>query len=799
MRGTVPEVYRFGRFLLNPYTYTLYHADDEVPLAPKSFEVLLYLAQNPGRPVTKEEVLKAVWPDAFVEEANLAQHIFRLRKILESDPDNGNLIRTLPGRGYLFTADVSREIAPSMAAQEENAEFSHLGAASETANGIAVERWRERTHVIVEEMAPGPAAAPRPAAGSINRRRAIATAALLAVAALAGWAAWRFYWRPVPREYRQIVLADFINSTGDTTFDQTLKRALDIDLAQSPYMDVLSDREEVNTLRLMGRRGGTPISPDIATEICVRTNREVLLAGAIAALGSRYLLTLTASDCNSGKRLAVAKADTNSREGVLDALDSVAEQVRRQLNESPQSLKEHQVPLRVVTTSSLEALKAYSFGRYLKSQHIAISERIAAYQRAVALDPKFAMAYRELGMENYNLNQFALASQYFKKAFELSGQLSTREQFDIRANYYAYGERDLVQGIKEFQLLESVYPQDAVFPNNIMDASTHLGLYSDSIKIGEQVVKRFPNEEGIYANLSEAYKAANRFDDSLRAARMAAQLSTGDTGLQLALFEIAFVRQDRDSLARENQWFDTAENGETVWYYPSFRGSAAAALGKYREAERLFQKEIESAQRANLPETADRIRIDQALAERILGFPEQARATLRRVSQPNVDDAGLAAAWAELGDATPAERFLSAHKEASPDTLLTYEYVPRIQAVLALEHHKPLEAIAALEISRPYEMRNYTVPALRGEAYLEARQPDLARAEFKRILDNPGIDCTSVLYPLAHLGTARAYAMENKNNESRHEYEALFNRWNNADADLPVLKQAKQEYARLTR
>lgn len=797
MRGE-PEVYRFGRFLLNPYRYALYHGDSEIPLAPKSFEVLLYLAQNPGRPVTKEEVIQAVWPDAFVEEANLAQHIFRLRKILESDPENGNLIRTLPGRGYLFTAEVSREIAPSAPAHEGNAQFSHAGATS-AANEIAVERWRERTHVIVEEMAPGPAAAPAPATGRINRRRAITLAALLAIAALAGWAAGRFYWRSAPRAYRQIVLADFINTTGDITFDQTLKRALDIDLEQSPYMDVLSERDEVSTLRLMGRAGDTAISPDIATEICERTNREVVLSGTISALGSRYLLTLTGSDCNSGKRLVVAKAEANSKEGVLDALDSVAGQARRQLNESAQSLKDHQVPLRVVTTSSLEALKAYSYGSYLTAQHIELPERIAAYQRAIALDPQFAMAYRDLGTENYNLRQFTLASQYLKKAFDLSAHLSTLEQFVIRANYYGYGQRDLVRGIKEFQLMQSVYPQESMGPVNMMDEYTRLGLYEASIATGEQAVKRFPRQSEIYANLQEAYKAANRFDDSLRAARMAAQVSNGDTGLHLDLFEIAFARQDQVALARESQWFDTAENGETVWYYPSFRGSASAALGKYREAERLFQKEIETAQRANLPETADRIRIDQALAERVLGFPEQARATLRRVSHSNVDDAGLAAEWAELGDARLAERFLAAHKDASPDTLLTYEYIPRIRAILALQQHKPLEAIAALEISRPYEMRNYIVPALRGEAYLEARQPDLAIGEFKKILDNPGIDCTSVLYPLAHLGTARAYAMENRKGESRHEYEALFNRWNDADADLPILKQAKQEYARLNR
>ena len=378
MKDTDPEVYRFGRFLLSPSKYTLYLADNELPLEPKSFEVLLFLAKNSGRPVTKEELLKAVWPDSFVEEANLAQHIFRLRKILGSASGTGNLIRTLPGRGYLFTAEVRREITPIAAAYESGADFSYASVEAAAANGIAVERWRERTHVIVEEIATKQVAAPARAAGLVNRRNAAVTAALLVIVALAGWAAWRFHWRTAPSEYRQIVLADFVNATGDATFDQTLKRALEIDLEQSPYMDVLSERDEVNTLLLMGRPSDTPISSEIATEICERNNREVLLAGAISTLGSRYLLTLTGSDCNSGKRLAVAKAEANSREGVLDALDSVAEQIRKQLKESAQSLKDHDVPLRVVTTSSLEALRAYSVGKYLQSQHKGLSQRIAA-------------------------------------------------------------------------------------------------------------------------------------------------------------------------------------------------------------------------------------------------------------------------------------------------------------------------------------------------------------------------------------------------------------------------------------
>jgi DNA-binding winged helix-turn-helix (wHTH) protein/tetratricopeptide (TPR) repeat protein len=777
------EIFQFGEFRIDPLERTLRRNDSAVTLQRRAFDVLLYLVQNPGRVVTKDELLKNVWPDAFVDENNLTQSISVLRKALDQRAGENSYITTLPGRGYQFVVPVQILGQSGGAAQRRR-----LGDAPQGGSLLLQERT-VTTSIVTEER---------------HTRRRTSSSRWVVVAAVvaglvsiivAGVSVWQRL-HPKP-SVASVVLTDFVNTTGDVTFDRTLKRALEIDLEQSPYMNVLSERAGVSTLLFMGRKSDTPITADIGQEICERTNGQALLTGTISTIGNKYLVTLEASSCTSGKQLASAKAEAKSKEQVLEALDTVAERVRRGLNESAESVQTYEVPLRVATTPSLEALRAYSIGKYLQSQGSSRSDIIAAYQRAVELDPQFAMAYRELAVENVNSGQDAIGAEYYKKALDLSDHISAYEQLVIRAGYYAYGQHDLIAGIKAYQVLASAYPQDVIGPINIIDEYLKLGQYGPAIATGERGVTQFPTNALMYENLAEAYKDVSRFEDCKRATLMAARVGRGDTGLHLNLFEIALAEDDEASLARETKWFETHEDGTSVWYFPSFRGGAAAVQGRYRQARDLFQGAYQNAERVKLPETADKILIDEALVELKFGLPQASRMTLGRVHPPDSGTPDYAQLRAELGDPSAAQAFLAAHNSASTDTLLTYVDLPRIRAVLAMEHGKPLDAIAALELARPYEMRDYNIPSLRAQAFLKAGQPGKAVEEYKKIIENRGIDPTSVLYPLAYLGMARSYAALKNTSASRGQYEAFLTAWKDADRDLPVLKDVNRELAKL--
>jgi len=770
-------IYRFGEFVLDPSGRALTRNGTPIAVSSKAFEILAYLVLNPGRVVTKDELLKAVWPGSFVEESNLPVYISALRKALT---DCAGSIATVPGYGYRFTANVQAE--PRRRPNPPEPELA------EPRPALQMQAVHETTHVLIRETS---APVHRPSLWTGPRIAVAAT--VVAVAALAAW--W-FRPQPPPGPPRQIVVADFVNSTRDPTFDGTLKPAVEIVLSQSPFMDVMSEHESVSTVQLMGLKKDTLMTPDIAREVCQRSNRDILLTGTLSSLGGTYLLTLDATDCASGKHLAGAREQASNKEGVLEALDRAAEKLRRGLHESEASLVKYQVPLRSETTSSLEALKAYSVGVYLYAQGELKTQGMADFRRAIELDPKFAMAYAELGVGNLYVGQTETAADCFKKAFELSNHVSADEQLRIRAWYFALGQRNLVEGIKAYQLWELTYPEDASPPINQVDAYMTLGQWDQAVAVGERARKRFPDYPVLHENLATAYRSVNRFEDSRTAALTASQVGKDAPSLHITLFEIAFALQDKDALARENQWFDLHEDGSTVWYYPAFRAEAAASAGSLKGAETLFRTVHEAADRANLPEAASGVLIAQALAEFRFGLPDAARSTLTRLAASGMATPEAAIAQAEAGDAAAAERFLASHSTPSPDTLLTYVYLPRLRAALALRRGKPLDAIAALESARPYEMRDYTVPSLRGQAYLQTGQPDLAATEYNKILANPGIDPTSPLRPLACLGLARALAQKNPSGSSA-AYRTFFSSWKDADPGLPVLQQAHREFAAL--
>jgi pentatricopeptide repeat protein len=751
-------MYQFGEFRVDPSSRALMRNDNPIALNRRAFDVLLYLVENPGRVVTKEELLKSVWPDAYVDENNLTQSISALRKALEERPGTNTCITTLPGRGYQFIASVSR-----------------------AGNSFVLQERTLTTSFVTEE-----------------RRTRLLNGSLMGwivvTALLAGAGAYEWKRHTLPSRLHKVVVADFANATGDVTFDRTLRRALEIDLSQSPYLDVMSEQEGVSTLSLMGRRSDEAVTSEVARDICVRTGRQVVLTGSITAVGREYLLTLEATDCNSAKKLADAKAEAATKENILASLDSMAESVRKKLGESATSVANFEVPIQAATTPSLEALKAYSLGQHMEALGKEAPAILPFYQQAIELDPQFAMAYGAMGAQYYNSSENALASQNLQKAFDLSVHGNAREKLTIESHYYSYGINDLQRGIKTYQLWTETYPQDWIPWQNLANDYNELGLPAEAIVAGERALQMEQNRGGIYNVLIRAYKNAGRYNDAKRLGREAVRRGLDSDAIHAFLFEAALDSHDPDALGRETKWGEAHGS----WFFLYVRAKAEASVGKIRQSGASFEKSREIAQRENLGETSDDILIDQAQTEYDLGMTGTARATLARITNSYPDAADLALLHAKLGDSSYAKRFLAAHKDQTSDTLLATSYLPQLRAALTLTQRKPAEAIAALEPARLYGQKNYSVLTERATAYMKEGKVDLAANEYKTILAAAsGIDASSPLYNLAHVGLARAYAAQGKKDESREEYAKFFELWKDADADAPVLMQAKMDYIHL--
>jgi eukaryotic-like serine/threonine-protein kinase len=778
-------IFQFGEFRVDPLDRTLRRNEAVVALNRRAFDVLLYLVRNPGRVVAKDELLKNVWPDVTVDENNLNQSISALRRALEERPGAHGYIATLPGRGYQF-------IMPVVAIERATGMVMSPELGQQPAGGVLVQQRSVTTRIVTEEQEP---LGLRGTRSGRRSWRVMLTLAAIVVVCLAGFAGWR-HLHPQP-DSATVVVANFLNTTGDATFDRTLDRALEIDLGQSPYMDVMSEREVVSNLQYMGRTSDSALTADLARQICERSNREAVLTGSIAGVGSRYLLTLEATGCNSGKKLAAAKAEASSKEGVLAAVDSVADRVRSKLGESAKSVESYQVPTAKATTPSLEALKAYSMGDYLGAQGKDETETLPFFQKAVELDPQFAMAYGEIATDYYNLSEYEKASLNYARAFQLRDHVSAKEKLVLEAHYYAEGQGDLENGIKTYKVWAATYPNDWAPAVNLCNQYTQLGEYAPAIDAGRKALKMQPDRGITYSVLARALMRANRFDEARSVGEQAKQRGKDSAGLHGTLFDIAFYEHDGAALAGETKWAAAHNEGWYAWFFVYSQAAAAAAGGKYQEAVSLFRTAYETAEGQKALESADGVLLDQAEVETEFGLHAAALETLGRVGNRDTDMPDLAILYAELGDTTVAQRYLAKYGKQTSGTEMMYRSLPRVRAAVALEQGKPLDAVAALEPSRPYELGGYAILARRAAAYLKAGDGKSAAVEYRKILANPGIDPVEELYPLAHLGLARADALLGDTVGSRGEYAAFLGAFKDADLTLPVVKDALAEMAGL--
>jgi tetratricopeptide (TPR) repeat protein len=726
-------------------------------------------------------LLKAVWPESFVEESNLSQHIFTLRKALG---DKAGCIATIAGRGYQFTVDVQSTPHPDAAST-----------AGEGGEDYIVQHIRERTLVVIEETSQ--VAAATPVHDLFVRRipgRWIAWGMVAAlVASISGNYLWKRFAKPP--ELRKVLVGEFLNLAGDPSLDHNLKNDLEIGLGQSPCIQLMGAGEEQTALTSMEKATDTPLLGDTALEVCRRSNYQALLRGKIESSPEKfgYRLSIDVLNCASGTTLKTYHADAFNKDALLNTLDGLGERVRRELGESRQSIEQFDVPLMNATTFSFEALQDSNKGAALGSAG-KLQECVLYLQKAVDIDPRFAIAQANLGNAYYNLGDRAKAGVYAKTAFDLSGNVSQLEKFYIRNNYYYMTLDDLNAAEKNQLEWTRIYPNDATGWEALTDTETQLGRFQEAINAGEHelkiVVARTASD---YDRLSRAYMRANRNADAKRIIAEAQAQNMDAPSLHWILFEMAIAERDRQSIQREIAW---SKGKPQPYLFLESQAILAADEGKAHESETLFTSAISSAAHEVSANFADEMLLDEVRVLAELGHTPRVAEMLRQVKDKTSLEYAVAAAAA--GNDTAGEAYLKKPAEPPFGTIEQQLLFPELKALLALDHHDPAGAVAALSQATPYELARCEVIEVRGHAYLAAGQGDKAEVEYKKLIANPGLEDPSLpRTTLAHLGLARAYALEGKTAPSRDEYEKLFALWKEADGDIEVLQQARLEYARL--
>jgi len=639
------------------------------------------------------------------------------------------------------------------------------------------------------------------------------TGALLAAALIVAGIFYRSHRKPPLTDKDTVVVADFANSTGDAVFDDTLKTALTIALKQSPFLEELAQSKVAATLKLMTRAPSTPLTPDVAREVCQRTGCKAYIAGSIARLGDEYVVALKAVNCLTGDTLAEQQVTAGAKGKVLNALGRAAAKLRGQLGESLATVQKFDVPLMASTTSSLAALKAYSLAAKVSS--VKGEEAALPYaQRAIQLDPDFALGYAAVGNEYASLGQVGRAAQYYTKAFELRDHASDWERLVISASYYGSVTGDLEKSAQVYDELLSSYPRRPLATAAITYAE--LGQYDKAL----EAIKRVQSPIDYYGSLANFLLGVNRLEDAARVLHDAQARKLDSYFFHVALYGLAFLNRDSASMTQQQQWF--AARPDVAMYGLSLASDTEAYAGRLTEARDLTRRSVDSAVLADSKENGAIWWESAAMREAAFGDSAEARRAadagwkLYPESQGVAVEAALA--YAMAGESAKAESLTARIDKRYPlDTQTQSLWLPAIRAKVALNQHKPAAALAALQPAQPpieygaiEFLPNlsplYTV-YIRGEAYLEAGQGAAAAAEFQKILDHGGLVWNCWTGALARLGIARANALEAKHAKGADAdaarvralaaYKDFLALWKDADPQVPIYRQAKTDYAKL--
>jgi eukaryotic-like serine/threonine-protein kinase len=774
------HIVRFGSFEVDLRQGKLIKAGLRIRLQGQPLQILALLLERPGQLVTREEIREKLWSrDTFVEfDDALNTAVRKLRAALNDSADNPRFLETVPRKGYRFVAPVTWVPEPQAVSPIES----------------RGDRYRQLSLYIY-----------------------LVVGLIVALAMVGGYKHFRHPdFQITSRD--TIVLADFSNTTGDAVFDDTLKTGLTVSIRQSPFLNVLPESDVARALQQMTRPPETKLTPEVALELCQRAGSKAYLAGSIGRLGSAYVLELKAVNCQNEDTLAQEQATAESKEKVLDALGAAASKLRAGLGESLATVQKFDVPLIQATTSSLEALKAISLGRKASDEK-GPAAALPYDQRAIALDPNFAMAYRAVGIDYTNLSELGRASEYFTKAFQLREHASEREKLTISAEYYSYATGELDKAARTFQEELEIYPREDAAYVNLGLVYAALGQYEKAAEITRQTAVMTPDAVSEYENLANYALARQRFDEARKVIIEAQTRKVDDFILHDALYALAFIGVDAAAMAQQQQWFAGKPEFENVGL--GLASDTEAYGGHLSKARELTKRAVDSAVRADNKENAAVYLAIAAQREAAFGNAAQARQTAAEnlrvapASQGAVSEAALAFAMA--GDAARADSLAEDIKKRFPlDTHTQSLWLPAIQAQLALDRKNPVVALDALSADSPIEFGQIPFVTnisclypvyVRGEAYLANGKGGAAAAEFQKILDHSGIVWNCWTGAMAHLGVARANALQARTSggvdadsarvRALTAYRDFLTLWKDADPDIPILNEAKREYAKL--
>jgi eukaryotic-like serine/threonine-protein kinase len=781
----------FAAFELNVATGELRKHGIKLKLRPQAAKVLGLLATRPGQVVTREQLKDEIWgSEIFVDfEHGLNLCIRQIRAVLDDDADQPRYVETLPRRGYRFIARLEEPGADSVFPPPA---FTLPGIQPDEHHKLKPRRMlRSRRWILGALALTGIVAVLMFALGGLRQRL------------LGGALIWPGRQTQRLTEKDTIVLADFTNGTGDTVFDDTLKQGLRVQLEQSPFLNILSDQKVTDILRMMGRSKGDRLTPEVADEVCQRADSKVVLTGSISSLGSHYVIALNAFNCQTGDALATEQVEVDHREGVLKALSDSATNVRRKLGESLASVQKYDVRLEHATTPSLEALKAYSMG-ITTWQAKGETAAFPFLNRAVELDPSFAMAYARMGVMHGNLFQLDLSSENIRKAYELRENTSERERLYIESQYYGYVTGELEKTAQAYELRTRIYPRDYSPHNNLSNTYAGLGRHEQSLEEALIAMRLDPGVEDNYITLANSYICLNRLNQAEAVLKRAEERKLESEGLAVQRYVVAFLKGNSEEQMDRVAEVSATNPGAGDLLLPE-KQMMEAYHGRLKRAWEIAHVSMNQAKYHDSSTIAALSQAGLGLIEAYFGYSQRARAdandAARRAAPKDFPRWIAALALAMGSDAKGATSLAEEFDKSLPlDTAMQRYWAPSIRAAVAMDNKDPKKAIELLRVTSPYELglMGFMDPAyLRGQAYLDLGNGAAAAVEFQKIIEHPGIVQGWPLGALAHLGLGRAHVLQGDTAKARPAYQEFLALWKDADPDIPILKQAKAEYAML--